>query len=207
LTHSTNGEDDALFAYFKGQGINNGRFLDIGASNGITLSNTHLFALAGWKGICIDANAQELFNLNTLYWDNPNIEIVEGCISDSHGLKEFWNAKSANISTSSKRMQDRGRERTGARKCLVAGFTLHDIWERFGDQYDFINIDLEDGSLPIMRGLPDNVLDHSKAICVEHLDPRWYFGENEEAEIKAWGETKGFKFFMRTDENVLLVKA
>jgi FkbM family methyltransferase len=206
VTHSTNGEDDAIAEYFKRRGIEAGKFLDIGAANGITLSNTHLLAQNGWGGVCIDANAQELFNLNNLYWDNPKIEIVEGLICDGHGLKEFWNAKSANISTSSRRMQERGREREGARKCYVAGFTLDDIWERFGSNFEFINIDLEDGTLPIMRGLGSDVLSNCHALCVEHLRADWYFGEDEEGQIKEWGASKGFAVLARTDENVILCK-
>lgn len=206
MSFSTNNEDDWIHDYFVKRGIHKGRFLDIGAANGITLSNTHLLAQNGWSGVCIDANAQELFNLNNLYWDKPNIEIVEGCITDSHGLKEFWNAKSANISTSSKRMQERGRERLGARKCWVAGFTLDDIWERFGRVFDFINIDLEDGTLPIMRSLPDDVLIVAKCLCIEHLMPGWFFGEDEKSQIIAWGKEKGFSVLMTTDENVVLCK-
>ena len=204
--YSSNGEDEAIMAYFEKLGIKSGRFLDIGAANGITLSNTHMMARNGWTGVCIDANAQELFNLNNLYWDMPNVEIVEGLICDGHGLKEFWNAKSANISTSSKRMQDRGRERVGARKVFVAGFTLDDIFAKFGGEYHFINIDLEDGTLPIMRALPDAVLQFAKCLCVEHMRADWYFGEDEESEIKAWGASKGFGVLMRTDENVVLVR-
>ena len=206
MTHSTAGEDDAVALYFEGIGMPCGRFLDIGAANGITLSNTHLLAQKGWTGVCIDANAQELFNLNNLYWDNPKVEIVQGLICDGHGLREFWNAKEANTSTSSRRMQERGRQRVGARQCWVAGFTLDDVWERFGSNFDFISIDLEDGSVPVMRQLPQRVLDSAKVICVEHLRPDWYFGEDEESQIKAWGQEKGYRLLMRTDENVVLAR-
>jgi len=206
VTYSTNNEDDAILAYFREKGLERGRFLDIGAANGITLSNTHLLALSGWSGVCIDANAQELFNLNNLYWNNPNIEIVQGLISDGYGLKEFWNAKSANISTSSKRMQERGREREGARRVFVPSFSLDDVWKQFGHNFHFINIDLEGGTLPIMRQLPMDKLNECRVICVEHLKPEWYFGENEEEEIKAWGAAHGLKTLMRTDENVVLAR-
>lgn len=206
MTYSTANEDDWIHDYFIKRGIKTGRFLDIGAANGITLSNTHLLFKYGWSGVCIDANAQELFNLNNLYWDSPQIEIVEGCIAEAHGLKEFWNAKSANISTSSRRMQDRGRERLGARKCWVAGITLSDLFLQFGYDFDFINIDLEDGTLPVMRALPTDQLGRCRALCIEHLRADWFFGEDEKAQIIEWGKEKGFGVMMTTDENVVLVK-
>jgi FkbM family methyltransferase len=206
VTHSTAGEDDAIAAYFDSIPIVKGRFLDIGAANGITLSNTHRLALAGWTGVCVDANAQELFNLNNLYWNNPNIEIVQGFIGASHGLKDFWNAKEANISTGSKRMQERGRERTGARHCYIAGFTLDDIWKQFGTDFHFVSIDLEDGSLDIMRNLHPELLKVVRIVCVEKLPPEAFFGENESGHIQEWGKVNGFRVLLETGENVVLVK-
>lgn len=204
--YSTAREDELIEEHFKKIGVETGRFLDIASANGITLSNTHLFALKGWKGVCVEANAQELFNLLNLYWDNPNIEIIQGCISDSYGLKEFWNAKSANTSTSSKRMQDRGREREGARHVRIAGFSLEDIWKQYGHDFGLISLDLEDGTLPIMHALPMDKLSSVKAVVVEYLRADWYFGEDEKAEVIAWGEKNGFKVVTITNENVVLVR-
>ena len=208
-SYSTNGEDTAIAAYFERIGLKEGLFLDIGASNGITLSNTHLLANQGWSGVCVDANAQELFNLITLYWGNPRIQIVQGCVIPvpRYSLKEFWNSKSANISTSCERMQKRGREREGARKTYIAPVELLHLFRApFPPGYDFINIDLEGDTLDILFALPEEAVRRAHIICAEHLRADWYFGENEEQMIKDYGAKHGFEVLTRTDENVILVK-
>lgn len=207
MTFASSGEDDIIAAYFdQVVGLKTGRFLDIGAANGITLSNTHLFANRGWGGVCVDANAQELFNLVQLYWDNPSIEIIQGCIAKGAGPWPFWNSKSANISTSSKRMQDRGRERTGARMTWVAGITMQGIFDIFGYNFNLISLDLEDGTLDAMRELRMDKLTDVRVICVEYLRPDWYFGEDEAAAVKAWGAEHGFRVLLQNDENVVLCR-
>jgi hypothetical protein len=57
-----------------------------------------------------------------------------------------------------------------------------------------------------MRALPEDVLNFTKVLCIEHLMAGWFFGEDEESQIKEWGASKGFRVLMRTDENVVLCK-
>jgi FkbM family methyltransferase len=49
---SSDGEDYVLNKYL--QGIKNGNYVDIGSNHPIRHSNTFLFYLMGWRGICID---------------------------------------------------------------------------------------------------------------------------------------------------------
>lgn len=203
MTHACFGEDDVIAAYFKKIGLTLGRFLDIGAANGITLSNTHLFAQQGWSGVCVEANAQELFNLVTLYWNNPKIEIVQGAIAGGQKFVDFWNAKEANTSTACKEMFDRGQSRVGSRRTLVAGFSVDELLTKIGYDYDFISLDLEGETLSIMRALPMDKLTKVRVVCVEILR-EWYFGKNEEPEAIAWGKANGFEVLGITQDNVML---
>lgn len=205
MTYSTAGEDDLIVAYFDRIGVKEGSFLDIGAANGITLSNTHLFAKKGWSGVCVDANAQELFNLVTLYWDNPKIAIVQGAIGNGDRFVEFWNSKQANTSTSCKAMFERGRERVGSCKTYVEGFTLQELLLRFGFSYHLISLDLEGETLSILYQLPMKYLKDTRVICVEVLK-EWYFGKDETPEVEAWGQQNGFEVLAKNDENVILCR-
>jgi len=45
-------EDKALYELFKDK--KDGFYVDVGAYSGITFSNTYLFELQGWRGICIE---------------------------------------------------------------------------------------------------------------------------------------------------------
>ena len=48
---SQNNEQQIIANYF---GNFKGTFADIGANNGVTLSNTYALSLAGWYGLCVE---------------------------------------------------------------------------------------------------------------------------------------------------------
>lgn len=54
--YSQYGQDVAALNFFEKKGIKNGYYVDVGASDGIRLSNTYLLAKQGWKGICVEAH-------------------------------------------------------------------------------------------------------------------------------------------------------
>jgi FkbM family methyltransferase len=75
--YSQNGEDFLLWEAFKGKLT--GFFLDIGALDGVHLSNTLLFEKHGWKGLCVEAHAGYI---DALKKNRPN-SVCEHCaISD-----------------------------------------------------------------------------------------------------------------------------
>lgn len=53
MTHSQNNEEQLILRYF---GTEVGTFLDLGANDGVTLSNTRSCVLRGWKGVLVDAS-------------------------------------------------------------------------------------------------------------------------------------------------------
>lgn len=58
-------------------------FIDIGAYNGITCSNTFLFSLQGAKGLCFERTSYNFSRLQWLYSLNNKVECVCGGISNS----------------------------------------------------------------------------------------------------------------------------
>lgn len=56
MVFSQNQEDSILARFFGNQ--RQGTFVDIGAHDGITYSNTYLFERRGWQGICVEPNPQ-----------------------------------------------------------------------------------------------------------------------------------------------------
>lgn len=54
LTHAQNGEDTILLNFFGDQ--QRGTFVDVGAFDGVTFSNTYLLERRGWEGVCIEPN-------------------------------------------------------------------------------------------------------------------------------------------------------
>ena len=80
--YSQNDEQAIIAAYFDGRV---GSFLDLGANDGETLSNTRALALAGWDGLCVDASPQAFAKLSALYAGNERIECVHAAIYSDNG--------------------------------------------------------------------------------------------------------------------------
>jgi FkbM family methyltransferase len=67
----------------------NGYFIDIGAHNGIDISNTYYFEQEGWNGICFEP-IPEIF---TLLQQNRKCKLVNKALSDKSGTSSFFNIK------------------------------------------------------------------------------------------------------------------
>lgn len=64
----------------------NGTFVDVGAYDGLTISNTYIFEkYYNWKGICIEANPDVIPKLK----ENRNSIVVNKGVSDKKEIKKF----------------------------------------------------------------------------------------------------------------------
>lgn len=57
-------------------------FVDVGAYDGLTGSNTRFLAELGWPGILIEPNPEAFARLRTLYLSNPAVHCIQCAISD-----------------------------------------------------------------------------------------------------------------------------
>ena len=64
MNYSQNNEQEIILNLFKGR---TGTFLDIGANDGITLSNTYALSLQGWKGLLVEASPKAYERLVKTY--------------------------------------------------------------------------------------------------------------------------------------------
>jgi hypothetical protein len=73
-TFSQGGEDGILESLFLHLGIHIGWFVEFGASDGVSLSNTRCLLYKGWRGIYIEADEKKMFTLrlNTIDYYNRN---------------------------------------------------------------------------------------------------------------------------------------
>jgi FkbM family methyltransferase len=84
--NSQNDEERIIKRYFKDR---LGTFLDIGANDGKTLSNSYALAEAGWDGVCIEPSPQAFARLSALYADRPDIELVNCAIGTTSGKMQL----------------------------------------------------------------------------------------------------------------------
>lgn len=91
MYYSQNDEQRIIQDYFQGL---TGVFLDLGANDGITLSNTHALALNGWKGLCVEPSPIPFRKLQALYSNNPHITCINIAIAEYNGTATLYDSNS-----------------------------------------------------------------------------------------------------------------
>lgn len=128
-----------------------GYFVEIGANDGFTLSNTqYLEEHFGWTGLLVEANSKYEESLLR----RSNSKVVMKAICDNRGSAKFVDAglygglSETLDATHSKRLEN-------ATQIVVSCGTLDEILTEAGapSTIDFVSIDVEGGELPIVRQL------------------------------------------------------
>jgi FkbM family methyltransferase len=60
-------------------------FIEVGAYDGVSFSNTSCLAAAGWSGLLIEPVPEYAARCRTHYADNPRIEVLECAVGDVEG--------------------------------------------------------------------------------------------------------------------------
>ena len=161
--YSQSGQDKIIFEnFFKNK--DNGYYVDIGAHDGITFSNTYFFEQLGWKGICIEPNPVVFTKLSM----NRTCEISNHAICERNGTvkflqvghpqgkNEYTEMLSGRASKYDMRHMNRvitESEREGvARKLIdVPASTFDNIVKE--KNIDFLSIDVEGAELDIVNNI------------------------------------------------------
>jgi FkbM family methyltransferase len=195
--YSQRDEEKYILDYF---GNLKGRFLDIGAYDGRTFSNTHQLALQGWSGLCIEPSPSAFHILKGLYQYNSNIQLKQIAVGDKSGRNEFYDSNGDAISSFDTNHVELWKTK-GAKnftKIIVNTLTVKDLFSEIGCDFDFINIDTEGTSLFILQKLPFDKLIKLKMVCVEF--------DRYIEEIKTILINQRFIKYHQTDENIIMVR-
>lgn len=169
MRYSQNCEQEIILEYLRGKV---GTFLDLGANDGITLSNTRALAEIGWSGVLIEASPKAFKRLQANYPDLTKYHLYNFAIGSFNGIVEFNESGSllgnndvALVSTLNESEMNRFKkvvyyEKVEA-KCLT--------WETFiagcpVKHFDFVSIDIEGNELEV---LPFMDLSKTYLICIE----------------------------------------
>lgn len=80
--YSQNDEQDHILKFFGRQA---GTFLDAGANDGQTLSNTRALAMLGWSGVCVEPSPTAFAKLSNLYRNAKDIECHNVGLCEGNG--------------------------------------------------------------------------------------------------------------------------
>lgn len=184
MRYSQNNEQEIILGYF---GYFKGRFLDLGANDGQTLSNTRALALNGWSGTLVEASPKAARLARELYKNNDKVQVIEKAIASHTGTVKFYESGKhlsdgdvSLVSTIVPSELDRWRNEQFT-ELEVPCDTVGNIVQ---GHYDFVSIDIEGMDYDVLTQLH---LTDVKMVCVEYncIEPQKYidyckgFGLNE----------------------------
>ena len=169
MMYSQNKEEEVILNYFNGQ---TGSFLDIGANDGVTFSNTRALAERGWRGVLIEPSPKAYAKLKSSYKGHKGFYLYNVAIGSHNGkamLQESGPLCSASdvglVSTF--HYDEMSRFRNTVKYDIVEVKIFR--WKTFLNrltikEFDFISLDVEGSE---MFFLPDMDLSKTKLICLE----------------------------------------
>jgi FkbM family methyltransferase len=207
---SQNNEQGFILNFFKGENPKKNKFLDVGANDGKTFSNTHALALLGWNGVCVEPTNTAFLRLQKLYGDNKNIKCINAGISNITDVVDIneslnWEDAEATIGILST-LNPKNKERFHGMNWKLSEiilYTYKDL-EKYHNleeySYDFINIDVEGHELVVLDQIED-LLKKCRLLCIERTEDK--IGNKK---ILDKLNNIGFQVRLETIDNYLLSK-
>jgi FkbM family methyltransferase len=151
---SQNGEDRWLEAHFGAK--RGGFFVEVGAYDGVNLSNTYHFEQSGWTGILVEPDPEMAARCRRARPGSRTFECAVGAPGSKGEISFFQVAGGEEYSTTSLTAAHRERlDRLGLhwREVRVAVRTLDAILEEASPwQVDFVSIDVEGAEMAVLSG-------------------------------------------------------
>ncbi len=189
-----------------------GFFLDIGAQDGVTNSNTRALAELGWTGVCIECAPDCLGRLISLYPPGGRVRVLPFALHHEHDDRLlFYAAGSDGVGTTNPAHRDLWIQRGGVRyeETRVSGRTWAEIIGTVGCGFQVLSLDVEGVNLEHARRCPWPMLRDLRVVCVEK--------DNEEAEPgsrdgllelfgPAWPGRRPMRLVYESAENLVFVR-
>lgn len=191
-SHSQLGAD--LVAYALHNGKKDGFYVDIGAHNGIEISNTLLFENLGWSGFCVEANPKTFESLRkNRKCDCYNLAVFSknvGTMKMATTSASVLDSLEVNLTENHrKRMRFEGGRNEGLQYVEVQSATFGEIMAHYPrvSHIDFMSLDIEGGEFEVLKGIDFDKYTFS-LMAIEHN------GVSESIEnITKLLESKGYK--------------
>ena len=197
--YSQNDEQDVITAYF---GSNLGNFLDIGAYDGVKLSNTRALLEQGWTGTLVEPSPiifSQLMANTADYADKVTLVNAAVITTESEPIA-FYDSLGDAISTTDPQHLVKWKSHPFWRSFFVMPIRSQQFCMKFGFDYDFVSIDVEGQNYNLVRSLPLANFDKMRMICIEYDD--------KAPQIIEWitGLGMGFILVHRNAENLIFAK-
>ena len=194
VTFSQNDEDWIIRRYFKDRF--HGKFLDIGAGDGVTFSNTKILYDMGWNGVALEPSPSltQAFPQNI---DINRVKLVQAAMIEKDGPVEFYHSPGDFISTTDESHKNKWSQ-APYQKIGVDGICWQTFMDKYGSDFDFINIDTEGTNIKLLSLMPNVYKNKARLFCIEY--------DGQLGAVKDLLCPYGNKVIHVTGENVILGK-
>lgn len=161
-----NKEDQAILEYFEGaEGLN---LLDIGAFDGKTFSNSYnLLKYFGWHGVLIEAEPKTANDCYENTKDFNGLTLCAAVTVDYDGIIDFHTSNGQMVGSSDMNHVKKWSKDVEFNRINVAAVSIETIRQTYGENINFINIDVEGQSADLaIKIIP--LYKYCKCICIEH---------------------------------------
>lgn len=201
---------DAI-AYILSNGKKDGFFIDIGAHNGVDISNSYMFEKLGWKGICVEANPKTFETLKA----NRNCDVYNYAVySKNIGKTRMAISIIDVLDTLEINLTKHHKDRIEAHDKMnnkitnkidyieVETATFDEIMANYPNisHIDFMSLDVEGGELEVLKGIDFTKFSFG-VITIEHN----HIEESKNA-IKNLLESNGYRLLMYNDFDFMFVR-
>jgi len=164
------------------EGVQHGKFLDIGAWHPKTFSNVRALYELGWHGVMVEPSPGPMRDLLKEYGREPRITLIQAACGMNQNLQRLIVTDDA-LSTTDAGLAKAWGERGGYfGNVLVPTIPLEAILTALGP-FDFVNIDTEGSSRALLEELLR--LQEPRCICVEH--------DGQEQQLRRLAKTHGYQ--------------
>ena len=165
MRYSQNNEQDIILQYF---GNRKGFFLDIGANDGITLSNTYALQLQEWKGVLIEPS-EEAFNRIKVRYGVQKFNVAIGTEDGHctfHEMGNHLNAGDVSLLSTIKKTELKRWPGVEFKERMTEVWTYKTLLKHSPLKFfDFISIDAEGVDYEILEQID---LKYTDMVCIEH---------------------------------------
>jgi FkbM family methyltransferase len=178
-----------------------GSFVEVGAHDGLSWSNTSCLAEAGWKGLMFEPVPKFYNKCAQRYQNNKNVSVFKCCIGDYNGEVKVYLGGS--LSTTSPEMikvynnlEWSKHIRHNEKKFINSKiYTLNHVFEKHGwpANFDVLVVDTEGTELQVLNGLDIGKWTPRMAIIEAHEKHKDKVLGKNAAQINELFESRGYK--------------
>jgi FkbM family methyltransferase len=143
-----------------------GRFLDIGAHDGVSFSSTRALLEKGWTGVYVEPDPYALKKLRENTTNYPQVRILPVAIGNETGKMTFYSSGGDMIGSLDKSQVQKWKTAT-FHEVEVDVMTLSNLQQDVGTNFDFLNLDIEGLNWEIFSQIDWNVW-KPKVVCIEY---------------------------------------